>query len=230
MAHAVGNWKAPPGGHGGQSFAGCMPFRHNGLRSETAASVKGEVLAAMRDAHKRATAASAPDEKYWQYMPKNLQIWAACRQEDGDTDAEEEMQMDVEGSDASEDADAPSPASPQEPKSFLTGNPLPHVAKKQRVDALVPPEQPAVVPPCHAWATTRRGPNTRYHYAAGFEALRSATGDTPEHFGVRTVCRKFLARAVNAAEDPSVLYLPICERCQSTGPRKPLPDPPWSSA
>merc|ERR1711969_436010 len=70
MAHAVGDWRPVPGAAAGANYARCMPFRYNGLRSETSAEVKQEVLAAMRHAYRAAKAANAPADAHWSYMPK----------------------------------------------------------------------------------------------------------------------------------------------------------------
>jgi len=216
-----------------------MPFRYNGLRSETAAEIKGDVIAAMRFAYRSAKTAAAPHDQHWNYMPKNSQVWAACREAEGDTDAEEEMQMDVEGSDASgdEEVDLPEGAlpvmAPPRPMRVTSGGLVradrkgPSPTKRVRRPSLPPSP---VVPAAHFWTSRRRGPNTRKHYAAEWELQPDATSDQGEEaYAMKLVCRKALTRFVNGAFDNQVLNLPTCDRCLSHGPLDPLPDPPWLS-
>ena len=210
MAHAVGNWRPVPGAAPDANYARCMPFRYNGLRSDTSAEVKQEVLLAMRHAYRAAKEANAPEDAYWSYMPKNLAVWAQCRAAEGGTDAEEEAQLDVAGSDASDVAGSDDEEEP--------------IAQ--------PSPSPAPVPRPHAWwASKRRGPTTRRHYAAAFQVLdaRQPNAMSRADFVLQTVCKKKMPRSVQGQEDATVLDLQPCPRCQSTGPTLPEPMPPWTS-
>ena len=206
MAHAVGNWRSVPGAAAGADYARCMPFRYNGLRSETSAEVKQDVLTAMRHAYRTAKAANAPEEAYWSYMPKNLTVWNQCRTSEGATDAEEEALLDVAGSDATDEEE--------------------HPVEEQAPPPGVPAE--AVQPVW--WASKRRGATTKRHYAAAFQPLdgRLPTATSRTAFVLQTVCKKKMPRSVNGQEDATVLALQPCPRCQSTGWRGPEPVPPWT--
>jgi hypothetical protein len=215
VAHAVGDWRAPPGAGGrGMNATGCMPFRYNGLRSETSAEVKGDVLRAARHAYTTAQAAGARPDQYWDYLPRDLAVWAQCNQ--GATDVEEEAFLDVAGSDAS-DWEA-SEVLPRR-RQVRCGS------KVAMVPIVSPPLAAAELPPCHWYATKRRGPNTKRHYAERWEPTDTALDCNS--YTLVTVCQKNLARFVNAAQDDSVLQLDPCRRCRSSGPSQPLPVPPW---
>ena len=115
--------------------------------------------------------------------------------------------MDVAGSDAIDEEEAPEEASAQSLRELA-------------VDWQ------------HAWwASKRRGPTTKRHYAAAFQILDgrlpSATSRTA--FVLQTVCKKKMPRSVNGQEDATVLALQPCPRCQSTGWMVPEPVPPWTS-
>jgi len=219
-AHAVGDWRTPPGAGGAPSFAGCMPFRYNGLRSETSAEVKGEVLAAMRFAYKAAVRDHAPPTRYWDYLPKNLAVWATCRAKDGETDAEEEMQLDVAGSDASEvDESLLDSAQILKPTCRRTAH---GISRRE------PPKMPDSEPPAqYWWAAARRGGVASRHFARSWSLLSPEVAARASLFAVPTrhkmiaVCTKQFMNCVNGVQDPAILQLPPCPRCLSTG----LPQP-----
>ena len=84
----------------------------------------------------------------------------------------------------------------------------------------------------HAWwASKRRGPTTKRHYAAAFQISdgRLPTATSRTAFVLQTVCKKKMPRSVNGQEDATVLALQPCPRCQSTGWVLPEPVPPWTS-
>ena len=209
-AHAIGDWRAPPGA-AGQSFAGCMPCRYSGLRSETSAEVKEEVIAAMRTAFSKAKAANAGEDKYWNYTPKHLAVLTKLPVDL--TDEEEVMQLEVAGSDASESEYEGADLTP------VQRVPMPPLTKHK-----VPS------PDWLWWASVRRGPHTRRQYADTWcmpSGEDVPPGETlPPSAILKTVCRKVILRPQRAAEHDAVLSLQECTRCFSSGPVLPLPERP----
>ena len=233
-AHAIGDWKAPPGAMGAQNFAGCMPFRYNGLRSETAADIKKNVISAMSYAYKSAKALAEPTARYWYHMPKDLAVWSTCKDADGDTDAEEEQHLDIEGSDAEQDA--PAIADPVADRQDLYAPVFQHpLPKRPRLE--LPPDASGSqllprlneVLPHDFWAPKRRGPNSRKHYALRWESCANLSGPTEYAWALRCVCQKLLPRTRRGNIDATVIDLDTCDRCLSTGPVAEPPAPPWLS-